>query len=169
MDTPLLRLIETKAHPDNDTAGAVGGRPLRFNETWPLGSGWFDILMRISGSFRVSAVSDNAGVIDQENPASLLSNILINTGVDDDILNINGADLYLLNAVRKSRYPFRQQVEAGALMGNGTYPFEIELDIPFVDHRLFRGADLIMDTDRYKALEMVLTMEIGRASCRERV
>ena len=157
MESPLPRAIETVSYPDNGNANPPAGRVSRLNQTIPRGLGVFDLLMRLRGTFRVTSVSDNAGTINPENPATLIDNLQIITDTDGTIVNMAGRELYKHIAVRKGIRPDRTQVQAGQILANGDYAFDVNLSIPFVDHRLKRGVDLIWDTRRYNSIELVIT------------
>jgi len=84
-----------------------------------------------------------------------IKNIVLRTNRNENIINMPGMALYYLNWIFNGVEPTYTNVIAGA------GAFEATIDIPFIFPFLSRSEDLIIDTGRYRSMELEIHTGTG--------
>ncbi|MHB1938680.1 MAG: hypothetical protein ACYCOR_19175 [Acidobacteriaceae bacterium] len=127
------------------------GQPTVFSKDFPMGEGWYSMTLRIGVTLAPGATAPIGPIA--ENIMLFVKNVLLRTDRGEIVCNLPGRALYKMNTIDAGSAPQYDQVAVGA----GTY--YITLKIPFVNWRMLRPVDTILDTSRYA--QVTLTVSLG--------
>lgn len=125
----------------------VNGRTIISNE-FPLGEGWLSMNLRIG---LVVTIGTGSGAI-AEGELLFIKNILLKTNRGEQLCNLNGRALYKIAAFKAGALPRKDAIAAAS----GTY--YVDLPIYFADDSMLVPTDTILDTSRYNAITLDITL-----------
>lgn len=115
---------------------------------FPLGEGWYMLMLRFN---LVVVIGTGAGPV-AEGELLFIKNVRLETSAGEVLVNLPGRALYKIAAARAGSPPRKDAVAAA----NGTY--RVDIPIYFVDDKMIRPEDTILDTSRYSALKLDVTV-----------
>lgn len=125
----------------------LGGATNPIKEAFPLGEGYYKMKIVFKNTLTVgTGTTPIANAL-----AKILKNLKIKTSADGVIMDASGVS-FQRRLQRQIRTAARMSTLAAS---NGTYYFD--LDIMFYNPELRRPEDTILNTARYKSLELVIT------------
>ena len=131
----------------NGSALTVNGRAIFVNE-FPLGEGWLSMNLRIGIVFVVgTGITPIA-----EGELLFIKNILLKTNRGETLCNLNGRALYKIAAMKAGTLPRKDAIAAAS----ATY--YVDLPIFFIDDKMLVPTDTILDTKRYNAITLDVTL-----------
>lgn len=128
---------------------SLGAGNTQFQQQWPLGEGWYALLLRFN---IVLTIGTGSGAL-TEALQRIIENILITTDRDGVIVNASGRALWRLAQFKAGGVP---PVADAFSAATGTY--RVEIPIYFADPLALRPEDTILDTSRYSSLNVTITM-----------
>jgi hypothetical protein len=123
------------------------GAPNILGKDFPLGEGWYRLIMRFNIVLTVGTAS---GPI-SEGELSIIKNIVFRTGAGEFVCNLPGRALWKIAIVKGGTPPRKDAIAAAS----ATY--SVDLPLYFTDDRMKRPEDTILDTSRYSALALEIT------------
>lgn len=125
----------------------VNGRTIFSNE-FPLGEGWLSMNLRVG---IVVTIGTGSGAI-AESELLFIKNVLLKTNRGETLCNLNGRALYKIAAVKSGALPRKDAMAAAS----ATY--YVDLPIYFADERMLVPTDTVLDTSRYTAITLDITL-----------
>lgn len=123
------------------------GNPTKFGQDFPLGEGWYRLILHFNN---VLTIGTGSGAI-TEGELSIIKNVDLRTSAGEVLCNLPGRALYKIATVKGGTPPRKDAVAAST----GTY--SVDLPIYFVDDRMKRPEDTILDTRRYSSISGTIT------------
>ena len=144
---PVLRDLEQVTVFNGSTLN-TNGRTV-FSKEFPLGEGWYKIIPRINIAV---VIGTGSGAI-AESELLFVKNMLLRTDRNEELVNLPARAIYKI-AAAKTGSPPRKDAMAAA-----TATYRVSLPTFFVDDKLFRPEDTILDTSRYNSI--TLDIQLG--------
>ncbi|MHB1516640.1 MAG: hypothetical protein ACYCVY_13280 [Acidiferrobacteraceae bacterium] len=126
----------------------LGGNT-NFTNQWPMGFGYYGINLRFTASVTPGATPPVGPITD--NFLLLIKNILFQSDRAENFCNLPARALAFLNQLDSGALPQIDQI--GVAAGN----YYMTLHIPFVDWRMLRPQDTVVDTSRYNSCKLTVT------------
>lgn len=126
----------------------TGGGNTVLGKDFPLGEGWYRLMLRFN---HVVVIGTGAGPI-AESELLVIKNIRITTGRGEVLCNLPGRALFKIAVVKANSVPRKDAMAAAS----ATY--SVAIPIYFVDDRLVRPEDTILDTGQYNSITVEITM-----------
>ncbi len=124
------------------------GAPKTLSDPLEVGEGWYDMRLRVNLVFLVGTGS---GAI-AEGELLIIQNIELKTNRGETICDVPARFLYKLAHARNSVAPIKNAIAAA----DATY--RVNIPISFVDFKMLRPEDTILDTKRYSSLTLIVKM-----------
>lgn len=124
------------------------GAPNILGKDFPLGEGWYRLIMRFN---HVVVIGTGTTPI-SESELTIVKNVVFRTGAGEIVVNLPGRALYKIAVIKGGTLPRKDAMAASS----ATYTADIP--IYFTDDRMKRPEDTILDTSRYSALALEITM-----------
>lgn len=121
--------------------------PTVLGKDFPLGEGWYRLMLRYTIDVTIGT---GAGPI-AEGELSILKNIVVRTGAGEVLCSLPARALFKIAVARGGTVPRKDAIAAS------TGVFSVDLPIYFVDDRMKRPEDTILDTSRYSSVALELT------------
>lgn len=144
-----MRLVDVKTLLEEKVLNANG--PTTFTEELEGngGQGWYMLWLR----FKIAlTVGTGTGAIPEGELAIIKSVTLRSSNNDYPINGVAGRPLYDLGRYQSERAPRKDAIAAA------TASYFVYIPVYFIDDRLFRPEDTILDTGRYESLTLDVTM-----------
>lgn len=142
---PTRRDLEIISHAR--AQALTGGGLTVLGKDFPLGEGWYQLVLRLNS---VVVIGTGAGPI-AEGELSVFKQIVLRTSAGEVLVNLPARALYKIATYRTGTPPRKDAIAAA----NGTY--RCDVPIYFVDDKLKRPEDTILDTSRYSGLSLEVT------------
>lgn len=126
----------------------INGRTV-FSKEFPLGEGWYSITPRINIAV---VIGSGSGAI-AESELLFIKNILLRTDRNEELVNAPARFIYKVAAAKMGSPPRKDAMAAA------TATYRVSLPTYFVDNKLFRPEDTILDTSRYGSI--TLDIQLG--------
>lgn len=120
----------------------------RLGEQFPVGEAWYKARLRIS---LVVVIGTGTGAV-AEGELRIIKNVELKTDRGEVICNLPGRALYKIAAYKSGSPPRKDAIAAASATYN------VELPIFFADDAMLKPEDTILDTARYKSLQLNVTM-----------
>lgn len=143
-------MLKGYAEPLNIISGSslvVGGKA-NFSDPLPMGEGWHLMMLSINLALTIGTGS---GAI-AESELNIIKNILFKTDKGEVICNLPGRALYKIG-VTKAGTTLTKDAMAAA-----TATYRVNIPIFFVDYKMRRPEDTILDTKRYSSCTLEITL-----------
>ena len=127
---------------------SVGGRTV-FSREFPMGEGWYKFIPRVNITVTIGT---GTGAI-AEGELRFIKNLLLRTDRSEILCDAPGRQVYKIAHVKSGSAPRKDAVAAAS----ATY--RVTLPLFFVDDKLMRPEDTIVDTARYNTL--TLDVQLG--------
>jgi Ca2+-binding EF-hand superfamily protein len=124
------------------------GAPTVLGKDFPLGEGWYNVFLRFN---LVVVIGTGAGPV-AEGELLIIKNIVLRTSAGEILVNLPGRALFKIANALWGTIPRKDAIAAAS----ATY--RVDLPIAFVDDRMKRPEDTILDTGRYSAMALEITM-----------
>lgn len=121
--------------------------PTQFGRDFPLGEGWYSMALRFNLAVTIGT---GAGPV-AEGELLAIKNIRLETSAGEVLVNLPGRALYKIATIKAGSPPRKDAVAAA------TATYRVDLPIYFVDDKMKRPEDTILDTSRYSALKLDVT------------
>ena len=131
-----------------NAALATGGGTTIFSKEFPMGEGWYTMNLKIALTV---VIGTGAGAI-SEGELNIIKNVLLKTDRGEIIVNLPGRALYKIATFQNSSPPNKDAIAAASATYN------VNLPIRFADPKMVRPEDSILDTSRYNAVTLQLTI-----------
>lgn len=125
----------------------TGGRTV-FNRDFPLGEGWFKMMLRI----KIGVVIGTGSGAITDSFQHIVSNILLRTDAGETLVNLPARALQKIAHMRNGYAPNVDTIAAASA------DYYIDIPIMFTDDSLIRPNDTILDTGRYNSVTLDITM-----------
>lgn len=122
--------------------------PSVLGRDFPLGEGWYTLMLRFGF---VVVIGTGAGPV-AEGELLAIKNVQLRTSAGEVVVNLPGRALFKMAVARYGAIPRKDAIAAAS----ATY--YVDIPIPFVDKRMNIPEDTILDTSRYNALTLEITM-----------
>lgn len=114
------------------------------------GQGWYRIMLRFRHAITIGT---GTGVPTDEPELDVIKSITLRTSNNDYPINgVCGRALYDIGRAYSERAPRKDAIAAA------TANYDVYIPVYFVDPRLFRPEDTILDTGRYRSMTLDITM-----------
>jgi hypothetical protein len=131
-------------------AGALTlGGPTAFGKDFPLGEGWYQLMLR----FNIAVVIGTGAGPVAEGELLFIKSVRLETSAGEVLVNLPGRALYKIAAIKCGTLPRKDAIAAA------TATYSVDIPIAFVDDRMKRPEDTILDTSRYSAVK--LDVQVG--------
>lgn len=130
------------------TQALVLGAPNILGRDFPLGEGWYNLFLRFNW---VVVIGTGAGPI-SEGELSIIKNVVLRSSAGEVICNLPGRALFKIANALFGTVPRKDAIAASSSS------FSVDLPIAFVDDRMKRPEDTILDTGRYSGIALELTI-----------
>ena len=114
----------------------------------PLGEGWYGVFLRFNLGFTVGTGTTPIA----EGELLYIKNVQIRTSAGEVLCNLPGRALYKIAAAMFGSPPRKDAIAAA------TATYRVDLPIMFVDDRMKRPEDTILDTSRYSGIALEITL-----------
>jgi hypothetical protein len=121
--------------------------PTVLGKDFPLGEGWYMLMLRLN---LVVVIGTGAGPI-AEGELLFFKNIRLETSAGEILVNLPARALYKIAAMKSGCLPRKDAIAAA------TATYSIDIPIYFVDDKMKRPEDTILDTSRYSNLQLTIT------------
>lgn len=142
---PTRRDLEIISHLRAQALTANG--PTVLGKDFPLGEGWYQLMLRFNTTV---VIGTGAGPI-AESELSVFKNIVLRTSAGEVICNLPARALYKIAAAKDGTLPRKDAMAAAS----ATY--RADVPIYFVDDKMKRPEDTILDTSRYSGISLEIT------------
>lgn len=142
---PTRRDIEIISHARAQTL-TLGG-PLSLGKDFPLGEGWYELMLRFAIDITIGT---GTGPI-AESELSIIKSIVLRTSAGEVLVNLPARALFKIATVKAGTLPRKDAMAAS------TGIFRVDLPITFVDDRMKRPEDTILDTSRYSGIALEIS------------
>lgn len=138
---------------DQKTSSVVTGKTITLNGTtilrdeFPLGQGWYTLDLVFN---MLLDINSSTGAI-TEGELNIIKNIQLKTDIDGLCYNLPGRAIYRINQILNGTAPAKNSIAAA----DGTY--RVHLPLYFALPNLVRPEDTILDTARYRNIELYIT------------
>ena len=119
-----------------------------YRPEFPLGEGYYYIMLEIINNLTVGSAS---GAI-SEGELQIIRNVYFRSDRDGIIINANGRELFRDAESIFGQTPYKDAIAAT------TGVYRVQIPLIFANPILLRPNDLVLDTSRYKNLEMYITL-----------
>lgn len=126
----------------------VAGAPNVLGKDFPLGEGWYRMMLR----FNIVIVIGTGATPVAEGELLIIKNILLRTSRGEIIVNLPARALYKIAVVKGGTVPRKDAIAASS----ATY--SVDIPIYFVDDRMKRPEDTILDSGAYSQITLEITM-----------
>jgi hypothetical protein len=126
----------------------AGGAPTVLGKDFPLGEGWYRLMLRFNINLTVGT---GTGPI-SEGELRIIKNIFMRTSRGEVIVNLPGRALYKIAATKAYAPPRKDAIAASTAI------YTVDIPIYFVDDEMKRPEDTILDSGAYNAISLELTM-----------
>lgn len=123
------------------------GQPNKRGKDFPLGEGWYTLRLRYNLAV---VIGTGAGPV-TDGELLYMKDVLLETSQGETITHLPARALFII-AKMKGGTPPRKDAIAAA-----TATYSVDLPIYFVDDRMQRPEDTILDTSRYASISLTLT------------
>lgn len=126
----------------------VNGAQTTFGKDFPMGEGWYKMVL----DFAITVtIGTGTGAI-SEGELAFIKNVMLKTDRGEILCNLPGRALYKIATYRTSSAPNKDAIAAAS----ATY--HVYLPILFVDEKMVRMEDTILDTSRYNSVTLQVTL-----------
>ncbi len=131
------------------------GQPTIISRDLPVGDPWLVMRLNLRGSMTDAGVPATGTVV-PDAPLGLFQ-IALSTDIDRDVVepSVSARALYRYNQFLRGTVP---AITAAVLPNTNTTNFNCVIDIPFVDPLLRIPMDTVLDTRRYNAVTLTITV-----------
>lgn len=123
------------------------GAPNVLGKDFPLGEGWYNLFLRFN---LVVVIGTGAGPV-AEGELLFIKNVVLRTSAGEVVVNLPARALFKIATALWGTLPRKDAIAAA----NGTY--RVDIPIAFVDDRMKRPEDTILDTGRYAGMALEIT------------
>jgi len=124
------------------------GAPNTLGKDFPLGEGWYRLMLRFSIDITIGT---GAGPV-AESELLIIKSIIMRTSAGEVLCNLPARALYKIAAMKMGTVPRKDAMAAA------TAVYTVDVPIFFVDDRMKRPEDTILDTSRYSSMTLEITV-----------
>lgn len=139
---PTRRDLEIISHSRGE-ALTLGG-PRTFGKDFPLSEGWYQLMLRFSTDITIGT---GTGPI-AESELSIIKSVVLRTSAGEVLCNLPARALYKIATAKAASLPRKDAMAAA------TAVYRADVPIYFVDDRMKRPEDSILDTSRYSGISL---------------
>lgn len=125
----------------------TNGAPNVMGKDFPLGEGWYELMLR----FNLAVTIGTGTTPIAEGELSFFKSIVLRTSAGEVLCNLPARALYKIATVKSGTLPRKDAIAAA------TASYRVDLPISFVDDRMKRPEDTILDTSRYSGISLEIT------------
>lgn len=122
--------------------------PTSLGKDFPLGEGWYVLHLRYSIDITIGT---GAGPI-SEGELLIMKGVRLETSAGEVVCNLPARALFRIATMKCGTVPRKDAIAAS------TGVFRVDLPIYFVDDKMLRPEDTILDTSRYSSIKLDLTV-----------
>lgn len=132
----------------NLISGAALGSQTAFSKEFPMGEGWYKLMLRFNLNFTVGTGTTPIA----EGELLFIKNILLRSDRGEVLVNLPGRALYKIATYRTGEAPRKDAIAAASAV------YRVNLPVFFTDKRTDRPEDTILDTSRYRSCQLMVTI-----------
>jgi hypothetical protein len=123
------------------------GAPTKFGQDFPLGEGWYRLMLR----FNIVLTVGTGTTPITEGELLILKLVDLRTSAGEILCSLPGRALWKIAAVRGGTLPRKDAIAAA------TATYSVSIPLYFADDRMKRPEDTILDTRRYSGIQGTIT------------
>lgn len=126
----------------------IGGGPTQLGKDFPLGEGWYRLMLRFNIIFVVGTGTTPIA----EGELLVIKQIALRNSAGEVVVQLPGRALYKIATVKGGTPPRKDAIAAA------TATYSVDIPIYFVDKRMSIPEDTILDTSRYNSITLEIQM-----------